>query len=120
MSSPSPTGEEGKFGCASIQRKHLDISESGHHDVSMRTTLTLDEDVAEALKRTLKAGKKTFKEAVNDALRIGLAAPGRPGRQPRFKVTPHDFGFAAWIDQSRLNQLADDLEAEDAARALGR
>jgi hypothetical protein len=38
----------------------------------MRTTLTLDDDVAAQLRRVLKARHATFKEVVNEALREGL------------------------------------------------
>jgi hypothetical protein len=38
----------------------------------MRTTLTLDEDVASLLKRVRKAGSLGLKEAINEALRRGL------------------------------------------------
>jgi Ribbon-helix-helix protein, copG family len=38
----------------------------------MRTTLTLDDDVAAALERLRKARDLGFKELINDALRRGL------------------------------------------------
>ena len=38
----------------------------------MRTTLTLDEDVAIALERVRERGQLTLKAAVNEALRRGL------------------------------------------------
>lgn len=50
----------------------------------MRTTLTLDPDVAAGLKRLRKQRDMRFKEAVNDALREGLRRleetpkPGKP------------------------------------------
>jgi hypothetical protein len=49
----------------------------------VRTTLTLDPDVAALLERVRKARKLGLKEAINDALRRGLpqlTAPERPGR----------------------------------------
>lgn len=54
----------------------------------MRTTLTLEKDVAAALERLRKARKLSLKEAVNDALRRGLgqmAAPPLPRRSLRTK-----------------------------------
>jgi hypothetical protein len=38
----------------------------------MRTTLTLDDDVAALLRRTLARRKTSMKRVVNDALRAGL------------------------------------------------
>jgi hypothetical protein len=40
----------------------------------MRTTLTLDPDVAAMLKKRLAKADVSFKEAVNDAMRKGLTA----------------------------------------------
>lgn len=50
----------------------------------MRTTLTLDDDVAAAIERLRQAREASFKDLVNDALRRGLkemAAP-RKTREP--------------------------------------
>jgi hypothetical protein len=60
------------------------------HDV--RTTLTLDEDVASKLKSEARRSGRTFREVVNDVLRRGLA-----NRQPvkptaPFKVVARDLG----------------------------
>jgi len=77
----------------------------------VRTTLTLDDDLASILLRETKKKGLSFKEMVNTTLRRGIAqeqlAP------PRKKVTtrPHDFGFNPGIDLDKLNQLSDELEA---------
>ena len=44
----------------------------------MRTTLTLDKDVAAALERLRKARKASLKSVVNDALRQGLGQIASP------------------------------------------
>jgi hypothetical protein len=84
----------------------------------MRTTLSLDRDVAERLRLEMRRTGKGLKESVNEALRRGLALGGRPPRAPRFRVEPRAFGFKPGIDLDRLNQLADELEAEEASRKL--
>ena len=38
--------------------------------------------------------------------------------EARFKVKPHAFGFKPGVDVDRLNQLADELEAEEVAGKL--
>lgn len=81
----------------------------------MRTTLTIEADVALKLKRRMAARKLSLKEAVNQALRAGLEADEAPARA-RFRVEPHDFRFKAGIDPDKLNQLTDELEAEEFAR----
>ncbi len=86
----------------------------------MRTTLTLDRDVAERIKKEMRRTGKGLKATINDALRRGFRMTGRPVRPPRFEVRPHAFGFRPGIDLDRLNQLVDELEAEERARRLAR
>jgi hypothetical protein len=52
----------------------------------MRTTLTLDPDVAECLQREIRRTGKGMKAVVNDALRSGLAPSPRAQQPPRFKA----------------------------------
>ncbi|MGI8784233.1 MAG: CopG family transcriptional regulator [Acidobacteriota bacterium] len=52
----------------------------------MRTTLTLDDDVAALLKRAREKRNTNLREIVNEALREGLArmtAPNKPSRRYR-------------------------------------
>ena len=59
----------------------------------MRTTLTLDDDVAATLERVRAKGGLSLKEAVNEALRRGLQAieePEAPG--PRYQTPTSSLG----------------------------
>ena len=53
----------------------------------MRTTLTLDDDVAAQLNRLRDAMKVPFKSVVNDALRRGLQAMAEPERRRLSRAT---------------------------------
>jgi hypothetical protein len=86
----------------------------------MRTTLTLDPDVAARLELEMKRSGGGMKAVVNRALRTGLGMSDKPIRPTRFTVEPHRFGFRPGTDMDRLNQLADELEAEEAGKKLGR
>ena len=86
----------------------------------MRTTLTLDRDVAESLRKEMRRSGQGLKATVNAALRRGLHLAGSPGRAPRFRVEPQALGLRPGVDPDRLNQLVDELEAAEAARKLGR
>ncbi len=56
----------------------------------MRTTVTLDPDVADLLRRTMRERNLTFKEAINEALRTALAPPPEPFSTPTFHLgRPH-------------------------------
>jgi len=78
----------------------------------MRTTLTLDEDVATRLRDLAHRRKLPFKEVVNAVLRRGLAAQEpRAAPQRRFRVDAFSSPFRPGVDPLRLNQLNDALEA---------
>ena len=79
----------------------------------MRTTLSLDDDLAESLNRTARLTGRSFKAVVNETLRRGLAqsGSGTTGLEP-FVVEPQACGWRPGIDPLRLNQLVDGLEIE--------
>ena len=59
----------------------------------MRTTLTLDDDVAVLLEKARRAKGQSFKQIVNEALRAGLVQMGAPGRRRHsFKTRHADLG----------------------------
>ncbi len=58
----------------------------------MRTTLTLEDDVAAKLKAEARRSGRSFREIVNDALRRGLAARHAGARRRAFKVDARDLG----------------------------
>lgn len=85
----------------------------------MRTTLTLDDDLAHQLRETARQKRTSFKEVVNSTLRRGLQAGEKPLQErPRFRVEPKACGFRAGVDPQKLNQLVDVLEMEDFNREL--
>ena len=82
----------------------------------MRTTLTIDDDLAGILQRKARELDRPFKEVVNDALRKGLSE-NLAEKQREIMVRPHDFGASrAGLDMDRLNQLVDELEVGDYLR----
>jgi hypothetical protein len=84
----------------------------------MRTTLTLDRDVAEAVAKEMRRTGRGLKAIVNDALRRGLRLTGKAPRPPHFEVRPHAFDFRPGVDLDRMNQLVDELDAEETVRKL--
>lgn len=79
----------------------------------MRTTLTLDDDVALALRRVERQTHRRMKAIVNDLLRRGLATGDLPLARPApFIVKARASGFVPGIDLLKLNQLADAMETE--------
>ena len=78
----------------------------------MRTTLTLDDDVAAFLKEQCRLNDKPFKQVVNEVLRRGMAPTSRRDELPEFRIVPNPSGFVSGIDPQKLNQLYDQLEVE--------
>jgi hypothetical protein len=59
----------------------------------MRTTLTLDKDVAAMVERLRKSKRQSMKTLINEALREGLKSMVGPARRRApFKTTPADLG----------------------------
>jgi len=58
----------------------------------MRTTLTLDEDVAAKLKAESRRAGRPFREIVNETLRHGLATRRVTAQPQSFKVKARDLG----------------------------
>lgn len=86
----------------------------------MRTTLTIDDDLAGLLQQRARETGASFKDTVNRTLRAGLgeAARARHGKAP--KTVPHSFGFKPGIDLDKLGQLSDELEAEAFAASVSK
>jgi Arc/MetJ family transcription regulator len=107
-------------GEAGVDPEHLDNTETEHHDVWMRTTITLDDEVAETLKKLAGKSGKSFKEVVNETLRLGLATGRAPARRGRFRIRAKACGFRPGIDPLRLNQLIDEMELEEVSAEASR
>lgn len=77
----------------------------------MRTTVTLDEDVASRLESLMRTTGKRFKQAVNDALRAGLDAllhPSAPAKP--FKVKARPLGLPPGMSYDSVGELLEQLE----------
>jgi hypothetical protein len=58
----------------------------------MRTTLTIEEDIAAELERLRRERDRTLKDVVNDALRRGLREMQAPPERKPFRTAGHDMG----------------------------
>ena len=84
----------------------------------MRTTLTLDPEVATRLNAEAARSDRAFKAVVNDALRRGLHMPSKSPRRAAYAVKPLRLAFRPGVDTDRLNELADELETEVLVKKL--
>ena len=76
----------------------------------MRTTLTLDEDVAARLKAESRRSGRSFKETVNEALRLGLSRRRPPAAGSPFRVKARPMGLRPGLSLDCTNALLEDLE----------
>lgn len=79
----------------------------------MRTTLTLDDDVAAAIDHRRRKRNHTLKQEVNELIRVGLrhADEPRPGVPP-FRVEPFDCG-GLLVDIDDMGPVLDMIDAEE-------
>jgi len=84
----------------------------------MRTTLTLDDDLAGLLKQRARELGIPFNEAVNRTIRAGIGEATATRRDPAPKMISHSFGFRPGIDLDKLGRLADELQAEAFAEKI--
>lgn len=81
----------------------------------VRTTLTLEPDVAELVKSLMRDRGLSFKDAVNTAIRAGLrpTKPGKGVRTPTFAL-----GTPA-VSLTKALQVAAELEDDELIRKMG-
>ena len=81
----------------------------------MRTTVTLDPDVEALLHKAMRERQLSFKDALNQAVRSGLAAqaPAATFHTPTFRM-----GFEPTVPLDKALRLAADLEDEELMRKL--
>ena len=80
----------------------------------MRTTLSLDDDVAALLERVRHKTGGTFKDTVNTALREGLTKMDSPQRKrKRFETESMDLGEVLVPDLSNTAEVIAFAEGDD-------
>jgi hypothetical protein len=80
----------------------------------MRTTLTLDDQLAKSLQERAHLNRQTFKEVINEALSLGLIAMEQPPQPATYRLTPASMGrLRPGISLVKALELAN--EQEDAA-----
>jgi hypothetical protein len=75
----------------------------------VRTTLSLDEDVAELLNREMRRSGASLKETVNQLLRLGFVASKQKVRKP-FKVAPRPMGLPPGLSYDNIGELLEAIE----------
>lgn len=78
--------------------------------MTKRTTLTLDDDVIAKLQSEMRRSGKSFKETVNELLRLGFENK-RPSRlENDFVVKARPMGLRPGLNYDKVGELLDQLE----------
>ena len=84
----------------------------------MRTTVTLDSDVQVLLKKAMRGRDASFKQVLNDAVRVGLRS--QPvAKAARWEPPTFDMGELL-AHTTNLNALNDEIEAQEQIAKLQR
>lgn len=78
----------------------------------MRTTLSIDDDVARLIEDEVRRSGDSFKGAVNRLLRLGLTASAKPRAEKPFVVEPFPLGVGELLDRhnGKISSLLEELE----------
>ncbi|HXL23186.1 MAG TPA: hypothetical protein VOA78_12010 [Candidatus Dormibacteraeota bacterium] len=75
----------------------------------MRTTLTLEKDIAAQLRREMRRSGASLKAAVNHFLRLGLASTEKVQKKP-FVVEARPLGLPPGLSYDNIGELLEALD----------
>lgn len=85
----------------------------------MRTTLTLEDDIAKSLQDKAHQTRRPFKDVVNEALALGLGVMDRPREAVVYRVSPASMGAPRpEVNLAKALALVEKLEDEAIALKL--
>jgi hypothetical protein len=85
----------------------------------MRTTLTIDDELAKTLRKIAYESGRPFKEVVNRVLRSGIEAEQTQPRKRPYRVKPVSLGgILPGINLDKALRLADEMEDVEIAGKL--
>jgi hypothetical protein len=76
----------------------------------VRTTLTIDDDVATLLRKENRRSGEPFKQTVNRCLRMALTASPQRAKPKPFKVTPIDLELPDGVNLDKTSAILEALE----------
>ena len=79
----------------------------------MRTTVTIDDDIAARIEERRRADGQSLKQVVNQLLREGLRSSEQPPEARPYRTKAHRLRLRPDFDAARLNQMVDGLEIEE-------
>ena len=81
--------------------------------IFMRTTLTIDDDLIAQIEDLRRCEGLSFKGAVNQLLHAGIQYRAQPPKPKQYRTQPRKLGLRTGFDPTKLNQLADEIDADE-------
>jgi hypothetical protein len=81
--------------------------------MSIRTTITLDDDVSERVRAFSRQRGIPFRVALNELVRSGLQAESNAAPAPLFRVKPFHLGVIPGINYDCVGELLEFLEGPE-------
>lgn len=75
-----------------------------------RTTITLDDDVRAKLESEMRKTGKSFKETVNEAIRVGLLSGSKKPAEKPFKIKAWNMGLKPGYNLDKTWELIEEIE----------
>lgn len=76
----------------------------------MRTTLTIDDDIAAKINKEMRRSGKSFKETVNEFLRIGLMARRELAETTPYSVRTFAMGARPGLNYDKVSDMLEEAE----------
>lgn len=81
--------------------------------MSIRTTVTLDEDVLERVREASRARGASFRDTLNELLRVALVLQAPDSRRQAYKVRAEPVGLRPGLSYDNVEALLSYGEGED-------
>ncbi|HEY3824984.1 MAG TPA: hypothetical protein VGL82_10510 [Bryobacteraceae bacterium] len=80
--------------------------------MSIRTTVTLDDDVIARVRQESKSRGASFRDTLNDLLRVALLGAGNQPRRRTLKIKPAHMGYRPGLNYDSIESLIEHGEGE--------
>jgi len=86
-----------------------------HHDADVRTTINISDAILSELRERARQRRRPFREILQETIQLGLSAPPPSCEQP-VRIETYRVGIKLAYRGLSMNQLYDQIEAEDAGK----
>lgn len=88
------------------------------YDVFMRTTITIDDDLMQKIKKKAMESNSSVKDTVNRILRMGMEQANSMPETVEYRCPVYTLGSPGYATMDRALKVAEELEDEEIKRKL--